>query len=348
MAKQQDLAPAATGGMAADIHATGQPDTPVEVLTHLLQTALQQSTLQDTHCSVHQALDIVAGASQQRPHSPPAPRGLCNVLTWYPTPAAGLDPYLESHSSQPPQVVHDLIQASLEHDWAAVHAQVGTQPLGVTGNAVHHRLQCAHPTNSESDWTPALLPLCTGSGQDQVPAEEGVLCRQPGGSIPQDAGSSNRCPSNSGSPTTKALLRLDACNLVCLTARGTCHPCALCWTATQTAEAWQCPQALLVAQLFALLSHQTRGRKWSPATLIMPVHLSACELAMPRCAAAGSKRVPTPHKRSTPPPLPLPFVPCAGAKRVLEVGMFTGTSSLAMAEALPDDGQVGRAGVGCD
>lgn len=31
----------------------------------------------------------------------------------------------------------------------------------------------------------------------------------------------------------------------------------------------------------------------------------------------------------------------SGAKRVLEVGMFTGTSSLAMAEALPDDGQVG-------
>jgi hypothetical protein len=38
---------------------------------------------------------------------------------------AGLDPYLESHSSQPPQVVHDLIQASLDHDWKAIHAQVG-------------------------------------------------------------------------------------------------------------------------------------------------------------------------------------------------------------------------------
>jgi hypothetical protein len=31
-----------------------------------------------------------------------------------------------------------------------------------------------------------------------------------------------------------------------------------------------------------------------------------------------------------------------GAKRVLEVGMFTGTSSLAMAEVLPEDGQVGE------
>lgn len=74
MTKHQDLAPAATDGVAADIHATGQPDTPVEVLTHLLQTALQQSTLQDTHRIMRQALDIVAGASQQRPHSPPAAR----------------------------------------------------------------------------------------------------------------------------------------------------------------------------------------------------------------------------------------------------------------------------------
>jgi predicted O-methyltransferase YrrM len=33
--------------------------------------------------------------------------------------------------------------------------------------------------------------------------------------------------------------------------------------------------------------------------------------------------------------------PVTGAKRVLEIGMFTGTSSLAMAEAVPEDGQVG-------
>ena len=30
----------------------------------------------------------------------------------------------------------------------------------------------------------------------------------------------------------------------------------------------------------------------------------------------------------------------SGAKTVLEVGMFTGTSALAMAEAIPDDGKV--------
>ena len=30
-----------------------------------------------------------------------------------------------------------------------------------------------------------------------------------------------------------------------------------------------------------------------------------------------------------------------GAKTVLEVGMFTGTTTLAVAQALPDDGKVG-------
>jgi len=34
------------------------------------------------------------------------------------------------------------------------------------------------------------------------------------------------------------------------------------------------------------------------------------------------------------------FVSMTGAKRILEIGMFTGYSALAMAEALPDDGQV--------
>jgi hypothetical protein len=79
MAKQNDLAPAAaapTNGVAADIHATGQPDTPVEVLTHLLQTALQQSTLQDTHRVVQQALDIVGGA----PHNSSSSRRIRHLL----------------------------------------------------------------------------------------------------------------------------------------------------------------------------------------------------------------------------------------------------------------------------
>jgi hypothetical protein len=56
-----DTAPAGAPDVS-DIHATGQPDTPVEVLTHLLTTALKQSNLQDTHSIVQQALDIVGGA----------------------------------------------------------------------------------------------------------------------------------------------------------------------------------------------------------------------------------------------------------------------------------------------
>ena len=35
------------------------------------------------------------------------------------------------------------------------------------------------------------------------------------------------------------------------------------------------------------------------------------------------------------------LVSIAGAKEVLEVGMFTGTTALAIAEALPADGKVG-------
>lgn len=34
-----------------------------------------------------------------------------------------------------------------------------------------------------------------------------------------------------------------------------------------------------------------------------------------------------------------------GAKTVLEVGMFTGTTTLAMAEAIPSDGKVGASAV---
>ena len=36
-----------------------------------------------------------------------------------------------------------------------------------------------------------------------------------------------------------------------------------------------------------------------------------------------------------------------GAKTVLEVGMFTGTTTLAVAQALPDDGKVGPAAAAC-
>lgn len=61
---------------AVDIHATGQPDTPIEVITDLLQKALKQDSLEGQKQLVQQALDV----------------------------AGGLDGYLEKYSTPPPQV----------------------------------------------------------------------------------------------------------------------------------------------------------------------------------------------------------------------------------------------------
>lgn len=61
---------------AADVHATGQPDTPIEVITDLLQKALQQNSFEGQKQLVQQALDV----------------------------AGGLDAYLEKVTSPPPQV----------------------------------------------------------------------------------------------------------------------------------------------------------------------------------------------------------------------------------------------------
>ncbi|WIA10083.1 hypothetical protein OEZ85_010290 [Tetradesmus obliquus] len=91
-----------TGGTQAEgIHATGQPDTPIEVLTALLTKALQQQTLEQQRTYVQQALDI----------------------------AAGLDDYLDKISSPPSQVVCELVAASVSHDWAGAHAAGKTQFL---------------------------------------------------------------------------------------------------------------------------------------------------------------------------------------------------------------------------
>jgi len=59
-----------------DIHATGQPDTAIEVLTDLLQQAIQETTLEGQRNLVEQALKI----------------------------AAGLDEYLDKATSAPPKV----------------------------------------------------------------------------------------------------------------------------------------------------------------------------------------------------------------------------------------------------
>lgn len=58
------------------VHATGQPDTPVEVITALLHGALQSGSVDDIKKQLQQAYDVVAG----------------------------LDPYLESVSTPPSAV----------------------------------------------------------------------------------------------------------------------------------------------------------------------------------------------------------------------------------------------------
>lgn len=68
-----------TGGTQAEgIHATGQPDTPIEVLTALLTKALQQQTLEQQRTYVQQALDIAAGLDDylDKISSPPSQVGL--------------------------------------------------------------------------------------------------------------------------------------------------------------------------------------------------------------------------------------------------------------------------------
>jgi Arc/MetJ family transcription regulator len=59
-----------------DMHSTGQPDTPIEVLTDLLKQAIQETTLEGQKDLVQQALKI----------------------------AAGLDDYLDKATSAPPEV----------------------------------------------------------------------------------------------------------------------------------------------------------------------------------------------------------------------------------------------------
>lgn len=61
---------------ANDLHASGQPDTPVEVITALLQSALATENVADVKKQLQKAYDVVAG----------------------------LDPYLEAVSTPPSKV----------------------------------------------------------------------------------------------------------------------------------------------------------------------------------------------------------------------------------------------------
>ncbi len=49
---------------ANDLHASGQPDTPVEVITALLQSALATENVADVKKQLQKAYDVVAGLDQ--------------------------------------------------------------------------------------------------------------------------------------------------------------------------------------------------------------------------------------------------------------------------------------------
>ena len=79
-----------------DINATGQPDTPMEVINDLLAKSLEASSAEEMKDLVKQAHRV----------------------------ASGLDPYLDRMLSPAPPACQDLIEASAAHDWAQVHDEV--------------------------------------------------------------------------------------------------------------------------------------------------------------------------------------------------------------------------------
>ena len=83
-------------GQPEDINATGQPDTPLEVVNDLLAKSLKAASADEMKGLVEQAFRV----------------------------SNGLDPYLDRMLSPVPQACRDLIDASASHNWAQVHEQV--------------------------------------------------------------------------------------------------------------------------------------------------------------------------------------------------------------------------------
>lgn len=77
------------------INATGQPDTPMEVINDLLGKSLTTKSPEDMKALVEQAYRI----------------------------SNGLDSYLDRMLSPVPQACQDLLTASSEHDWDTVYKE---------------------------------------------------------------------------------------------------------------------------------------------------------------------------------------------------------------------------------
>lgn len=78
------------------INATGQPDTPLEVINDLLAKSLDAKSPDDMEKYVREAYRV----------------------------SNGLDPYLDSMLSPVPRACQDLMVASSEHNWDAVYKEV--------------------------------------------------------------------------------------------------------------------------------------------------------------------------------------------------------------------------------
>ena len=67
---------------ANDIHASGQPDTPVEVITALLQSALATENVADVKKQLQKAYDVVAGLDPylEAVSTPPSTVGRVSVI----------------------------------------------------------------------------------------------------------------------------------------------------------------------------------------------------------------------------------------------------------------------------
>lgn len=88
-------------GEPVNINATGQPDTPMEVINNLLGQSLQAKSADDMKELVQDAYRI----------------------------SNGLDPYLDRMLSPVPAACRDLIRASDQHDWEGVYSEVSTTTL---------------------------------------------------------------------------------------------------------------------------------------------------------------------------------------------------------------------------
>lgn len=67
----------------SDIHASGQPDTPVEVITALLQTALAAENVADVKHQLQKAYDVVSGLDSylESVSTPPSEVGQASVIS---------------------------------------------------------------------------------------------------------------------------------------------------------------------------------------------------------------------------------------------------------------------------